>query len=63
MARSFNPDEFIRQMKFYPEHITSGAEGGWPANVEELPDFHNEYSNWKLSNVVKMTTVYGWRAV
>ena len=52
-----------RQMKLYPEHITSGAEEGWPANVEELPDVHKEYSNWKLSKVVKMTPVYGRREV
>jgi hypothetical protein len=52
-----------RQIKFYVEHRTAEAEGSWPADVEELPDVQEEYRDWKLSNVIKMTPVYGWRAV
>jgi hypothetical protein len=54
---------FPMQIKFYAEHRTGEAERGWPADVEELPDVKEEYRDWKLSNVRKMTPVYGWRAV
>jgi hypothetical protein len=54
------------QIKFYDEHKTSEAEGAWAADepdVEELPNVQEEYKDWKLSNILKMTPVYGWRAV
>jgi hypothetical protein len=50
------------QIKFYTEHKIGEAEENWPANVEELPDVQKEHRDWKLSNVMKMTAVYGWRA-
>jgi hypothetical protein len=52
---------FVRrtQMKFYAER---DAEENWPAtDMQELPDVQKEYGGWKLSNVKKMTAVYGWR--
>lgn len=51
------------QIRFYTEHETGEAEESWPANVEELPDVEKEYRDWKLSNVMKMTAMYGWRAL
>jgi hypothetical protein len=59
-----NYDSLSRiQIKFYAEHKTGEVEEGWPADVEELPDVQEEYRDWKLSNVIKMKAVYGWRAV
>jgi len=59
-----NYDSLSRiQIKFYAEHKTGETEESWPADVEELPDVQEEYKDWKLSNVVRMTAVYGWRAV
>ena len=47
------------QMKFYAER---DAEENWPhTDIEELPDVQKEYGGWKLSNVKKMTAVYGRR--
>ena len=45
--------------------IKFSSEAGecWPADVEKLPDARKEYRDWKVSNVVKMTAVYGWREV
>lgn len=63
---SRRPDDYSlppRQIKFYAKHRIAEAEGSWPADVEELPDVQEEYRDWKLSNVMKMTPVYGWRAV
>jgi hypothetical protein len=54
------------QIKFYDEHKTSEAGGSWAADepdVGELPNVQEEYKDWKLSNILKMTSVYGWRAV
>jgi hypothetical protein len=49
------------QIKFYTKHKTGEAKESWPTDVEGLPDVEKEYRDWKLSNVVKMTAVYGWR--
>lgn len=62
-TRSPNYSSEPAQIKFYTEHKTIEAEEGWPADVEELPEVEKEYRNWKVSNVMKMTAVYGWRAL
>jgi hypothetical protein len=49
-------------MEFYAEHKTGEAEESWPTNVKELPDIE-EYRDWTLSNVMKLTPVYGRRAI
>jgi hypothetical protein len=51
------------QIKFYAEHKTGEAEESWPTDVEELPNVQEKYRDWKVSNVMRMTAVYGWRAV
>ena len=54
-------NSFVRrmQMKFYAER---DAKENWPAtDMQELPDVQKEYGGWKLSNVKKMTAVYGRR--
>jgi hypothetical protein len=59
------PDDYSlrpRQIKFYAEHRAAEAEESWPADVEELPDVQEEYRDWKLSNVMRMTSVDEWRA-
>jgi hypothetical protein len=49
------------QMKIYAGR---DAEENWPpGDNEELPDVQQEYGDWILSNVTKMTAVYGWRPV
>jgi hypothetical protein len=50
------------QIKLYAEHKSGEAEGSWPADVEELPDVQ-EYTDWKLSNVMRLKAVYGQRGV
>ncbi|PMD46790.1 hypothetical protein L207DRAFT_507669 [Hyaloscypha variabilis F] len=59
-----NDNYFVRrhrraQMKFYAGR---DAEDNWPpADIEELPNVQEEYRDWKLSNVMKVTAMYGWR--
>jgi hypothetical protein len=62
-TRAPNYSSVPAQIKFYTEHKTVEAEESWPANVEELPEVEKEYRDWKVSNVMKMTTVYGWWAL
>jgi len=62
--RRLNDFSLLRiQIKFYAEQKAGEAEGSWPADVEELPDAQEEYRDWKLSNIMRMTAVYGRRAV
>jgi hypothetical protein len=49
------------QIKFYAERKAREAEESWPADAEELPNVQEKYRDWKLSNVMRMTAVYGRR--
>jgi hypothetical protein len=51
------------QIKFYAERKAGEAEESWPADAEELPNVQEKYRDWKLSNVMRMTAVYGRRAL
>jgi len=61
MRPDFSPAPRV-QIRFYADDKLGEAEEGWPADVEELPDVQ-EYTDRKPSSTVKMTALYGWRAI
>lgn len=50
------------QMAFNAERRLGKDEAGWPVSIEELSDVQKKCAGRKLSQTVKMTAVYGWRA-